>query len=278
MIARTLAHRVLMRTTERDVFEAVRFLSCEPEIDVAPPAQRIEVALTIEPFRDRYRILEEGRQAEEVTGLRSVVDHLHSRVLFFSVQAKPEAGILHAASLRSGRRRFLLAGAEAAGKTTLALRLIREGCELEGDEHVILDCDDVIARPRACRVKESSLLLLPEFAKDISSTPFFVDGSGRKVFNVDPRMMGGTWCIRSGKVDRVIVLHPKHGGHSSLRPLPPTGLAQALLSDLQLRGPDASIVVAAMAALVRHAKGFDLSLGDHDTAVKCIKCALVEES
>jgi hypothetical protein len=276
VIARTLAHRVFMRTNEREVFEAVRFLSCEPEIDVASAAQAVEIALTIVPFHGRYRVREEGRRDEEAIDLRSVVDRLHSRVLSISVQAKPEAGILHAASLRRGSRKFLLAGVESAGKTTLALRLILEGCELEGDEHVILDCDGVIARPRACRVKESSLALLPEFAEVISLAPFYIDPNGRKTFNVDPRMLGGTWCIKSDKVDRVIVLHPNHGGYSSLRSLPPTALAQALLSDLQLRGPAAGTLVAAVADLVRHAKGFDLSLGDHETAVMCINRALAD--
>jgi hypothetical protein len=259
-----------MRARERQVFDAIQFLRCEPEIDVACAAHPTEVTLSVERLRSRFSILEQGRIAEQSDSLGSVVDRLHSRLLFYSVEAKPEAGILHAASLRRRGRRVLIAGPEGAGKTTLALRLIREGYELEGDEHVIVDCGGVVARPRACRVKESSLNLLSEFAEAISSAPFYVDGRGRKIFNVDPRSVGGSWCIQSGKVDRVIVLTPNHGGYSSLQPISATVLAQALLSGLQLRASGAGSLIAAVAGLVRHAKGYDLSLGDHDGAVECI--------
>ena len=110
-----------MRTSERAVFEAIRFLACDPEI---VPAQETTSVLTAEPFRGRYRISEEGRNDTEFIGLTALVDHLNYRVTYLSLQAKPHAGILHAALVRHGNRRVLITGREAAGKTTLARTLL----------------------------------------------------------------------------------------------------------------------------------------------------------
>ena len=271
MIARTLDRRIVLRTTERDAFEAMRFLECSPEIS-APP--RDDLVVSIEPFRGRYRVLEEGRTVKEVLDTRSLVDHLHGRGFFHSVRRPGLSGILHAALLRRRGRRLLIAGSKGAGKTSLALRLVREGYELEGDEHVFLPAGGVIARPRGCRVKEHSLVLLPEIAAVIWSAPAYADVRGSKIFNVDPTMIGGSWRIEQGDVDCVIVLQPNHGGYSSLRALSPTMAAQALISELRMHAGERGAAIAAIAALVTRAKAFDLSLGDYGTALKCIDCAV----
>jgi hypothetical protein len=274
VIARTLARRIVMRTTDREAFEAMRFLHCEPEIVAAPEA---ETVLIIEPVQNRYCVLEQGQQVEEGVDVKSVVDRLHSRLFTYSLGDRPRAGLLHAASLRRGGRRLLIAGAPAAGKTTLALRLIRSGYDLEGDEHVFLEEDGVIARPRACRVKEGSLALLPELAKVMSSIPVYVDDLGRRIFNVDPRMIGGSWRIEKGEVACLIVLQPNHGGHSSLRPMSPLGLAQALMSEMGLREIGRRASIGAVAGFVSRTRGFELSLGDHESAVRCVDRALNAE-
>ncbi|MFM9597784.1 hypothetical protein ACKI1O_51825, partial [Streptomyces scabiei] len=83
-------------------------------------------------------------------------------------------------------RRVLIAGSRGAGKTTLTLRLARAVYEVEGDEHVFIDADGVIARPRACRVKQTSLALLPDLAATIEAAPHYRDVQGRVIYNVDP--------------------------------------------------------------------------------------------
>jgi hypothetical protein len=273
VIARTLAHRIVMRTAGHEAFRAIRFLDCDPDIAAG---RTVESVLTIEPFRGRYRILEEGIVVEEAIGTRSVTDYLHFRIFAHSLAARPRAAILHAASLRRGGRRVLIAGAATTGKTTLALRLLRAGYDFEGDEHVFLEGDGVVARPRACRVKESSLALLSDIAEAISSAPAYVDDLGCTIFNVDPRTIGGAWRIEKGDVDCVIVLRRNHGGYSSLRPMQPIALAQALVSEMGLREIDRGVSIGAVAALVGRAKGFDLSLGDLETAVMCVHRALDE--
>ncbi len=271
MIARTLARRIVFRTTEPEAFAAMRYLACDPHIAAAATN---DLVISVEPFRGRYRILEPDRDVVEVLDTRTLIEDLHARLFAFSLADRPGTGIIHAALLRRGSRRVLIAGRRGAGKTTLALRLVRAGYELEGDEHVFLEDDGAIARPRAFRVKEPSVALLPEIARIILSSPAYQDVRGARVFNVDPTLVGGPWRIDKGHVDRVIVLQPNHGGYSSLRPMPPMAVAQALISELGMREVDRGASIGAVAALVSRAKGFDLSLGDHDTAVKCIDRAL----
>lgn len=273
MIARTLARRVVMRTAEQEVFRAIRFLDCDPEIVPAPAADTV---LTIEPFRGRYRISEEGREIQEALGTTSVTDLLHSRLFSYSIGARPQAAVLHAASLRRRGTRVVIAGTEGAGKTTLALHLVCAGYDFEGDEHVFLERDGVIARPRACRVKETSLPLLAAIAGTIASSPVYVDDFGRRVFNFDPKTIGGSWRIEKGPADCIIVVHPNHEGYSSIRPMQPTALAQALVSEMGFREGSRGASIAAVASLVSRGKAFDLSLGDHETAVRCVDRALDE--
>jgi hypothetical protein len=267
VIARTLARRIVLRTAEPAVFAAIRFLECDPQIDGATEEDRV---ISVERFLGRYRITEDHKMPEEALDARSVVDRLHSKLFLHSVADRPQASLLHAAAVRRANQRVLLVGSESAGKTTLALRLLQNGFDLESDEHVFLEEDGIIARPRGCRVKENSLGLLPVIAGTIGAAPVYVDDYGRRTFNVDPRLIGGSWRITKGPVDAVIMLQPNHGGYSSLRPLPALAVAQALMSELGLRDSGRSTSIRAVAQLVSRAKLYDLSLGDHATAVKCI--------
>jgi energy-coupling factor transporter ATP-binding protein EcfA2 len=266
-----LARRIAIHTTEREAFEAVRFLDCCPEIPATPA---VDLILSVEPFRGRYRLVEGSQEIGQFIDRRSLVDQLHARLFSYSLHDRPRSGIVHAALLRRAGRRILIAGSRGAGKTTLVLHLLRAGYHFEGDEHVFVDGDGVIARPRACRVKEASLPLLPELAAVIQSAPVYVDVAGPRIFNVDPRAIGGTWRIEKGSVDRIVVLQPNHGGYSSLRSMAPMAVAQALISELGMRGIDRGAPIAAIAQMVSRAKGFDLSLGDHDGAVRCVDRAL----
>jgi hypothetical protein len=218
--------------------------------------------------------VEEHKTAEEVLDLTLAIARLHRTIFRYSIADRPGAGVLHAAALRRGAQRLLLVGSESAGKTTLTLRLAQSGFEVEGDENVFVEPDGVIARPRGCRVKESALPLLPALAERISLAAAYVDEFGQRTFNVDPRLIGGTWRIAKGEVDTVIMLQPNHGGSSSLRSMSPLALAQSVMSEFGLRETGRGASMGAVARLVSQAKLYDLSLGNHDMAVKCVVRAL----
>lgn len=256
-----------MRTDAPDAFEAIRYLECTPDI-VAQ--QSLDTLISVEAYRGRYRILEDGKTIEEVVDTRSLIDFIHARLFSYALRERPRSGIVHAALLRRQDQRILIAGSRGAGKTTLTLRLVQSGYEMEGDEHVFIEADGVIARPRACRVKATSLPLLPELAPIIAAAPSYQDVHGRRIFNLQPTAVGSPWRIEKGGVDCIIILSPNHGGYSSIRPIPPMMAAQALLSEIGMRDLDRGASIGAVAALVGRASTFDLSLGDHQSALTCI--------
>jgi hypothetical protein len=271
VIARTLKRRFTLSTPDRGVYAAIRFLECDP--DITGPAPQ-EVAVAIEPWRSHYRILQDGAVLKEVLGARATVEFLHVHLFRCSIEELPEAALLHAASLRYGDRRLLLAGSKSAGKTTFALRLLQFGYEIESDEHVFIDRTAIVARPRGCRVKASGLPMLVDMAKIIATAPSYTDDTVGTIFNVDPRTLGSTWRIEHGHVDLVIVLQPNHGGFSSIRALQPSALVQLLMSEIGLRDTARGATIAALAAMATRSKAFDLSLGDHTSATHCLKLAL----
>lgn len=267
MICRALSRRYILRTKERDVQAALRYLECDPDIVAEQPSDTL---VCVESYRGRFRIVEDGRVIDDVIGTRALVDRLHARLFSHALRERPRSGIIHAAMLRRQGQRVLIAGSRGAGKTTLTLRLVQAGWQMEGDEHVFIDADGVIARPRACRVKQTSLPLLPELAPIIAAAPSYQDVRGRIIFNVSPTAIGSTWRIEKGTVDCVVILRPNHGGYSSIRAMPPMMAAQALLSEIGMRDLDRGASVAAVAALVGRARAFDLSLGDHASAMTCL--------
>jgi hypothetical protein len=77
-------------------------------------------------------------------------------------------------------------------------------------------------------------------------------------------------------VDCIFVLQPNHGGYSSIRPMSASALVQFLLTESGWREFDRGRSVADLVKLANAARGFDLSLGDHMNAIRCIKLALGE--
>jgi hypothetical protein len=271
VISCTLERRFTLRTPDAVVFDAVRFLECTPEI---VGAEFAEVTIDIEMRHDGYRIIENDRLLDQPTSVQGVVDDLHLHLFDRSLEDRPRAALLHAACLRRGKQRLLIAGTKGAGKTTLAIRLIEAGYSVEGDEQVFIGSGGVTARPRGCRVKATSLSYLKGMADIIAAAPSYTLEEVGTVFNVDPRTLGSTWRIEHGEVDCVIVLEPNHGGRSSIRRLPATMMVQSLMPEIGLRETGRAAMIAALAALANRAPAYRLSLGDHEGALRCIEAAL----
>lgn len=271
VIVRTLDRRFRLQTPDIEIFNAIRFLACDPDV-VGPPPQDVVVA--IESSRNHYRITENAILINAVIGARAVVDYLHVHLFRRSIEERPDTVLLHAASLRRGGRRLLLAGSKSAGKTTFALRLMQSGYEVEGDEHVLCNRAGVVARPRACRVKASALQLLPDLAANIAAAPSYRDDDKGIIFNVDPIMLGSRWRIEPGQADLIIVLEPNHGGYSSIRPLPALAMAKSVMPETGLPENGRGAGVAAIASLARRAKSFEISLGEHASALHCVELAM----
>lgn len=267
---RTLRRRFLLRTDDAAMQDAMRYLECDPEIAGAAPTDtivRIDLAQRI------YRIFEDDVLRSEQFGTRGAVEFLLGLIFDASTADAPGTALLHAACLRRNGRRLLLVGAKGNGKTTLTLRLQSVGYQIEGDENVFVHGARVVARPRGLHVKESSLRLLPELAGLVPRLGYLTDYLGQRIYNLDPRLLGGEWRIEEGRADLIIMLRGNHGGYSSIRAMPTLTLAREIMQEVGLPPQSRGAAIGAIVALCSGAKGYDLSLGDHGRAIDCINRA-----
>jgi hypothetical protein len=269
---RNPARQYMMTLAEPGWVKTMAYLQCDPQMDGKPPELR-QMALTqAGPF---VRLHEKGETARDFASITDARDYLHGR--FFVESLSGDLPLLHAACLRHHGKRMLLVGPKNAGKSTLTLALALAGYEVEGDENVFVSLAGVTARPRACRVKESSLEVLPALAALAAETPFIADYHGRKIYNLAPDRLGRPWRIATGKVDAVVLLHANHGGMSSLRKVPPLALSRALMAETAFPAAGKAMGVAAVTALAAGAAGYDLSVGDLKTAISCLNHVMKEE-
>jgi hypothetical protein len=274
VIARTLFRRIVLRTEDAEVHRALRYLECAPDIEGEAPR---EVEFRIERHRGYYHVFEDGRPLLDQLTADGIVQYLHRRLFVLAIEERDDALLLHAASLRKGERRLILVGTEGAGKTTLTLRLMLAGYEIEGDENIFIDARGVIARPRGMRVKERGLAHLPEIAAVIAQAPCMVNLHGQKIFNLDPRALGARWHIRRGTADLLLLMHANHGGASSIRRLAPLQAGREILAEIGFPPTGRGRAVAALASLTARARAFDLSLGEPAQAIALIDRLLEQD-
>jgi hypothetical protein len=268
VIARTWARHITLSTSDAAVYQALRYLECDPDIARTPSEH---ISYTVEPYRSYYRIAQDGLNMREQITPRGVSETLHAELTILSLGDFPNAPLIHAASLRRDGRRILLVGPKGGGKTTLTLHLIRAGYAIEGDENVFVTSDGVVARPRALRVKESAASFMPHLAEALDAAGFYQNAPGMRVYNLDPRQAGAaSWRIEQGHVDAAVLIRPNHGGFSSLRPVSPLQLVREVMAECGLPQAGRAGAVGAIAKVIGNAKGFDLSLGDLAGAVAAI--------
>ncbi len=276
MIARTWSRRLTLRTSDPGVFQALRYLECDPEI-AGTAAQ--DITFSVEPYRSYFRIEQDGKVLREQMSAQAVTESLHAELMILSLADFPAAPIVHAASLRRGGRRLLLVGPKGGGKTVLTLHLIRAGYDIEGDENVFVTPDGMVPRARGLRVKESAALFLPHLAGALAAAPYYGSSPGLRVYNLDPRRAGAPfWRIEKGAVDAVVLVRPNHGGFSSLRPVDSLALVRNAIAESGFRKAGRAEAIGAIAKVFGNARGFDLSLGDIDGAVACINGIFEEPS
>jgi hypothetical protein len=255
-------------TGDADVFRAIRFLECNPEIIGDPPK---ELRISIDRFGSYYRILQDGQLLREQISPQGITETLHANLILLSLAEFPTAPVIHAASLRRNGHRILLVGQKGGGKTVLTLHLAQQGYQIEGDEHVFGIKAGVIARPRGLRVKESAEAVLPHLKVLLSSAAYYDADQYGKIYNLDPRQVGAsTWRIEAGTVDAIVLLRPNHGGYSSLRPVPPLRLVREVLEECALPETGRADAVRIITQVVGNAAGFDMSLGDLAGATECV--------
>lgn len=239
VVVRTLSHELHLRTDSPDVRAKLMFMNTEPLI---PNRHLTRVSLDIEPVDAFFRICPPGLPPTEGS-LETVAQAAYRLIATWWSEEINDAPVVHAATAVINGCRIAFVGDKHAGKTTLMLRLIQEGCAVQGDENLIVTSNGAIPTPRCLHVKESSLEVLPTLSERIRSLPFVTDWIGNLVYSCPPSFTGTEWTIVEGPIDALVILEPNFGGSSVLSPLgherafervlenaflPPTGKARAV--------------------------------------------------
>src|SRR5262249_11172774 len=124
--------------------------------------------------------------------------------------------LVSAASIVRDSIRGLIIGNRGSGRTTLVLRLMLEGFYVECEECVLVREQNVLALPRALRVKQETLRLLGPPASIVAASPSCEDWYGRRIYSVKPSNGGQPWLIEAGPTSLLIFIEPNHGGTSIL--------------------------------------------------------------
>lgn len=181
---------------------------------------------------------------------------------------------LHAAAMATTEGAVVLfPGASGAGKTTLALGLLRQGWGFLADDMVFLSDHTVLGFPDEVDVSEDTAALFPGIgpalhrpaAGDRAKRPLLIEDA----FDDPP--------VRSGRAAAIVLPHVGAGEESRLTPVGPDEALVALAPNVLLTDVAASQAhLDALAALVRSTPCFALATGRDFRRVSQLLAGVVE--
>jgi hypothetical protein len=203
----------------------------------------------------------------------AVVEDLFTAVYAHVVSLFPAHCLIRGAVGRVGARRFLVCGARGSGITTLALRLLYDGAQMEGDALAFLGADGITALPRRFHLPSATGQLVPEVDGRLGALPS-LQFSEDRLFAFDPGGAGFAWAITSGPVDDVIWLEPNHGGQTRAATMAHVEMARRVMGRTSPPPGGGTAWVGALTSLVGQARCIRLDLGTVDDGAKALVALL----
>jgi hypothetical protein len=223
---------------------------------------------------EEFLISEDGNADDFEPTAAQAAQNVWKRIFRLSLAAMPDHVQLRAALLRRSSKGILIAGPSKSGKTTLGLRLMFEGYDLDGDELALLRGTEAVAFPQRFSVPESSIALVPQVRSLHIQPQTGADPAYAWRFLTDPSDFGRRWQIAPAPIDAVFVLEPNFGARTEATP---AGKLDTVRRLLPLASPPSSMRrdwIGDVSRLVDSAKTFTLRLGDLDTALVAVDRAL----
>jgi hypothetical protein len=243
------------------------FMNTEPRI---ADRRLTEVNLDIEPVGVFFRVSPPGLPLEEGS-IETVAQAAYRLIATWWPEEINGGPVVHAACATVEGRRIAFVGDKRAGKTTLMLKLIQEGCAVQGDENLIVTGQGAISTPRCLHVKETSLEVLPALSESIRSLPFVTDWIGNVVYSCPPSFTGSDWTIDEGPIDALVFLEPNFGGSSILSPLRREHAFERLLDNAFLPATGRARSAARLRRLVLACSSWRLQTGNLDQATNHLR-------
>jgi hypothetical protein len=239
VVARTLRREFRLHLPTAAIADELCYVAAEPEL----PELELEIIDIEARLRDGFVVtqLPTSQLVEGTPG--HLLSAMHHLVMTDLTDGEPTTPFIHGATVRVEGKRLLLIGHKGAGKSTLSLHLALSGHAVEGDEHLLVRSDSVIARPRTLRVKDGSLALIPNLPPAVWTSPTLANWDGPLIRSIAPDIGGVPWVIRAGRLDAIICLVGNHSGSSVSRPIPGATAFERLMREILL--PRSGIAAAA---------------------------------
>jgi energy-coupling factor transporter ATP-binding protein EcfA2 len=258
IICRTLRREYRFFSPDAEARRALAFLRVDPLVE-----GRVLEPVDIHFERSFGFLSAELPNGAMVNGTtRHALGMLHGLLYWDLTQSHPASPLIHGASVVVGGQRFVVTGDKGVGKTTLMLSLLSAGHDVEGDEHVLLEPDGVVVRPRTMRVKPGSLRVVPDLPSGIEMTPSIDMWEGGHIHSVSPALFGRPWVVRHGPLDGIVFIAPNHGGRSVAAHVSPDDAFRRLMRTVIFRGVSVLTETVRVRSMVAEVPAFELRLGD----------------
>jgi len=178
---------------------------------------------------------------------------------------------LHGVLVRVGGGRRIMVGEKGAGKTTLALRLLHDGCPVEGDEIVFVRDGIAVALPRPFHLKPGTARLVPELAPSLDALPSTSTSDGMRIVAFDPALAGFDWHLRVGPVDGVVVLRRNHDGEAHLDELTALDAVRFLVDHAFPATESRPQLLRAAASVAGHVTAHQLEVGPVEDSARALR-------
>jgi len=218
---------------------------------------------------------EEGDHLARVSDARAASDAIYVRMhrRAFELASRRGWSRVHAATVDLDGSRVLLVGPAGVGKTTLALRLLYDGADVQGDESVLLRADGTsLAVPRAFHVKAGTDAFVPEL-RELGELPRVED-----VTVVDPHLARAPWVLTDAAIDHVVLLARGDAGQATnepvVEPVSRAAVLEALVQEAFPLTESKAVLVRTLAGAIGGAQGHTATGGDPAATVSALRAVL----
>ena len=267
-VYQVLASEITILTDSVEIYDRFKYVSLGVE-QVYDITRKLEYEITSK--NGRYLITENGKEFGSESDIDVTLDDLFSKINTKSLDYMDAHIRIHSGSASYNDKYFLVVGEAEAGKTTFMTSLIYDDFDVHGDELTLLKNGEIVTYPRKLYIRDTSLPILPEFAKIADTLPFVWNTPTVRIFAFDPMVAGKNWKIEPTSLEAIFFIHKNHGSKSRLEECPKYKMVQQVMTQATAPiNPDGNWL-GDLCKTIDNSKTFDLHLGEIGPAMRLIK-------